>query len=1544
MTDLLSEVEAPSDAELISRVRGGDVAAYGELFTRHKDAANRLARQLVRGSDADDLVAEAFAKVLTVLQSGGGPDVAFRAYLLTAVRRLHVDRVRAAQRVQTTDDLTPFDPGVPFKDTAVAGFETGAAAKAFASLPERWQLVLWHLEVEGQKPADIAPLLGMSPNSVSALAYRAREGLRQAFLTMHISDLTETDCRWVNEHLGAFIRKGLSKRDAAKVQDHLDGCRRCTAMYLELTEVNDNLAAIIAPLLLGAAATGYLASTGVGAVGLLGLLSKFKEQVAANSGAASAAAVTVGIVAAAVAVFTIATGGNHPEAKAPDAPVGVTSPAASPGTGVPSEVSPSVSPAPTAAPTIAPTATLSPAALFPSIASLPSSTGAAAPTDTAPAGTVPTVAAPAGTAPVSTPPDSAPADTPTAEPTDSVSTDIPVSLEGTTVDDDGVHLRAAGSPLPPSITVLLTSTSDNVGFANNGDCPVADGGRQATCDLSPGGAGGRVPGTAVAAASTSFAADLPFNSLDDEPDVDIQVEFVLPSGFRVEGADVVTTFQHVLRQDVDIALSIPDSALRPQASGDVYRVPATLGVIGVAQNRVEDVTYTASGGRFIASDGTLSPSVTRSRSDDLRFDVVPDNPERPVFSITASLPLPLVDGNSGNDTAPAALSPYDVSLTALTPATSTADENGNQLFTATVNDDGFPGEVAYSLLDDPTNPTSPGTPLTPTSVDGNSVTFTLSGDVDRKVGIRAALPTGYTDGDPSNNTSVADFTASDAVDVALDAFRTELRPGPNDVYSVSPSVSVSGPAADRVSAVTYAVAGGTFTDGSSSISRTLDDARPLQIVPAEPAAPAVTLTASVASPFVDTDPTNDSRPVPLRRYDVHLTDLAPNTPTANADGVQEFVATVDDEGLEGVTYRLQNPLLGDVIVDEPRKEGHKVAVSVRSTSARTHPITLEAVPPIGFTDDNTGDNAATARWTPAPPVTLTTDLRLSSLRPDRPVPDKNDGRYHLGTTLNVSGDRPPTATLSIESSAATFVSVDGCTVAPDRKQATCKIAAHGATPLELVLSAPTDLETPVTITVNAPPPFTDFDPDNNEQSTTLFPTPAHRTGDVDVALSVGPGPLRPHADRIYSVRTTVSLTGPAAEQLSKVTYTITGGSLVSGKTTIKRPANLAAPRFEVVPDDLTSPHVNLTASVTWPFRDTDPGDDMVALPLKPYDVAPSRGEPKRRPAAEGAAPVDVRLLSLSPAFVRPDADEQYTVTGMVSMDGRHARDLTHIDYSVTGAEFTANGDCTATTCTMSATGTPTFQLHRLPGSGSPRISIRAHVPAGFRDIDPDNDSASAFLKPYDVSLSDLSAETSTAGEDGNQTFSARFGSDGIDSDDIPVSFELADGPPDARLTHGWVSNGRATFSVHSETDTSHPVAVRAVLPHGFTDADPANNTATGATFTPHPRIADLRLSASFASYDKDDHHGVIAVTVENAPQGMLTFALIAHQPVDLTDSADCRLAADRQSASCQVSRLGTFSTTFGIDLPPGQAVSMTVTAGGYDNPDESDNTAVLGKP
>ncbi len=318
------------DAELISAVRAGDVGAYGELFSRHVAAARRLARQLVPAGDVDDLVSEAFAKVLGVLQRGGGPDLAFRAYLLTAVRRLHVDRIRANARVQSADDLTPFDPGVPFRDTAVEGFENAAAARAFASLPERWQLVLWHTEVEGHRPADVAPLLAMSPNAVSALAYRAREGLRQAYLSMHAADVDDDACERTRAELGGYVRGGLSRRDAARVEQHLQRCRPCTALYLELTEVNSGLRALLAPMLLGSAATAYVAAghAPVG-VGLALLLGRARDVVLSHGPTAAVAGAAASAVVAGT-VITIQQQGPPPGSPAGDAPAAAVTPSSTP--------------------------------------------------------------------------------------------------------------------------------------------------------------------------------------------------------------------------------------------------------------------------------------------------------------------------------------------------------------------------------------------------------------------------------------------------------------------------------------------------------------------------------------------------------------------------------------------------------------------------------------------------------------------------------------------------------------------------------------------------------------------------------------------------------------------------------------------------------------------------------------------------------------------------------------------------------------------------------------------------------------------------------------------------------------------------------------------------------------------------------------------------------------------------------------------------------------------------------------------------------------
>ncbi|WP_336212036.1 sigma-70 family RNA polymerase sigma factor [Nonomuraea sp. LPB2021202275-12-8] len=247
-----------SDAELLHAVRGGNAAAYGRLYERHVAAARALARQLVHGeAEVEDVVAESFTKILDLVGRGGGPDTAFRTYLLTVVRRTVHDRSRVQIHQVTTGEIELFDPGVPFTDPAMAGLEGSLIAKAYLSLPERWRAVLWHTEVESASPADVAPLLGLSANGVAALAYRAREGLRQAYLQTHLTASPPHDCKPVLGKLGAYVRGGLTRRDAKSVDEHVSGCPSCHAVLRELTEVNRSLRAVVGPLILGTSAAGY---------------------------------------------------------------------------------------------------------------------------------------------------------------------------------------------------------------------------------------------------------------------------------------------------------------------------------------------------------------------------------------------------------------------------------------------------------------------------------------------------------------------------------------------------------------------------------------------------------------------------------------------------------------------------------------------------------------------------------------------------------------------------------------------------------------------------------------------------------------------------------------------------------------------------------------------------------------------------------------------------------------------------------------------------------------------------------------------------------------------------------------------------------------------------------------------------------------------------------------------------------------------------------------------------------------------------------------
>ncbi|WP_330277088.1 sigma-70 family RNA polymerase sigma factor [Lentzea sp. NBC_00516] len=292
----------PSDADLIDAVRDGKVEEYGKLYERHVRSATMLAMQLSSSSsDADDLVAEAFAKVLAALRGGGGPGASFRPYLLTAVRHAAYDRTRKEKRVELAGDIEEV-PGatkatsVPFRDKAVEDLDQAMAATAFATLPERWQTVLWHTAIEGQSPGEIAPLLGLTANGVSAMAFRAREGLRKAFLQAHVNQEPAEKCRATVTKLGAWTRGGLKGRDAVHLDEHMDNCAECRKLARELSDVNGALRGLVAPIVLGTGTTGYLAAAAAATKGAVVTLSASTWLGVAASAAAVVVVTASGVV------------------------------------------------------------------------------------------------------------------------------------------------------------------------------------------------------------------------------------------------------------------------------------------------------------------------------------------------------------------------------------------------------------------------------------------------------------------------------------------------------------------------------------------------------------------------------------------------------------------------------------------------------------------------------------------------------------------------------------------------------------------------------------------------------------------------------------------------------------------------------------------------------------------------------------------------------------------------------------------------------------------------------------------------------------------------------------------------------------------------------------------------------------------------------------------------------------------------------------------------------------------------------------------------
>ncbi|MBE1877421.1 RNA polymerase sigma factor [Myceligenerans pegani] len=173
--------EEPSDAELFDRARAGDAAAIDLAWRRHYPYALMIARRYTRdGADADDLAAEAFVRILSLLRSGRGPREFARTYVARTVRNIATDRSRKKTLPTTVIDEAH---DVPSRDdtasTVVSALELADVLEGLAACPPRQRYALERTVFEGVPLATVSDELGISKNAVAALLVRTRESIRR---------------------------------------------------------------------------------------------------------------------------------------------------------------------------------------------------------------------------------------------------------------------------------------------------------------------------------------------------------------------------------------------------------------------------------------------------------------------------------------------------------------------------------------------------------------------------------------------------------------------------------------------------------------------------------------------------------------------------------------------------------------------------------------------------------------------------------------------------------------------------------------------------------------------------------------------------------------------------------------------------------------------------------------------------------------------------------------------------------------------------------------------------------------------------------------------------------------------------------------------------------------------------------------------------------------------------------------------------------------------------------------------------------------------
>lgn len=171
------------DEEIVTRARAGDLDAYELLVARHTASAYRTAVLLGAGSDAEDVIQEAFVKGYRKLSRYRG-ESSFRSWLLAIVanetRNLHRSRSRRDGLVLRAAAANPESEIA--EDVAVgavlAGERRATLVRALRLLPEKDREVIVCRFLLDLSEDETVTMLGWPRGTVKSRTSRALAKLR----------------------------------------------------------------------------------------------------------------------------------------------------------------------------------------------------------------------------------------------------------------------------------------------------------------------------------------------------------------------------------------------------------------------------------------------------------------------------------------------------------------------------------------------------------------------------------------------------------------------------------------------------------------------------------------------------------------------------------------------------------------------------------------------------------------------------------------------------------------------------------------------------------------------------------------------------------------------------------------------------------------------------------------------------------------------------------------------------------------------------------------------------------------------------------------------------------------------------------------------------------------------------------------------------------------------------------------------------------------------------------------------------------------------